>query len=245
MARFKIKIAGHTGEITSLFDSTRDYCKEYLTEDAPGFSYCVTREDIAFEQEFLRKEALEEGFKPRVFTDPFLERAAIQRAFGEYLLDKNVLLLHGSLIAARGEGYFFAAKSGTGKSTHARYWLEYLGEDACIVNDDKPFFTVGQGGITAHGAPWSGKHGLHKNIDLPLKGICLLERGQENAIHPAKPEDLLPILLNQGGCPLAEDRYPHYRALTQALVQKVSLWKLACTKDISAAALAFSAMGSV
>ena len=243
MAAFCMKIAGYTGLITALFDSTRDYCKDYLTEDAPDFSYAVTREDLAFEQAFLRKEAEEEGFKPRVFTDPFLERAAIQRAFGEFLLDKQVLLLHGSLIAARGEGYFFAAKSGTGKSTHARYWLELLGEDACIVNDDKPFFTVGSDGITAHGAPWCGKHGLHKNISLPLKGICLLERGTENSICPAQPEALLPILLSQGGCPLAEDRYSRYRALTEDLLTKVSVWKLSCIKDPSAAELAFSVMG--
>ena len=242
MAVFKMKIAGFVGEITSLFDSTRDYCKDYLTEDAADFAYAVTAGDLTFEQAFLDREAAEEGFKPRRFTDPFLERAAIQRAFGEFLFEKDVLLLHGSLIATDGEGYFFAAKSGTGKSTHTRFWQQLLGERAVIVNDDKPFFTVTSAGITAHGAPWSGKHGLHRNLSVPLKAICLLERGEENTICPAEEAELLPMLLNQGGKPLDESKEARYIALTKQLLQLTPLWHLRCRKEAAAAEVAFSAM---
>ena len=35
MANFCIKIAGHVAAVTSVFDSTRDYCKDYLTEEEP------------------------------------------------------------------------------------------------------------------------------------------------------------------------------------------------------------------
>ena len=94
-----MKIAGHTARITSLFESTPQYFKPYLTDDAPEFSVTVTRADIDFEQADLLEEAHRDGFKPRVFTDPFLERAAIQRAFAEYLFDHGILLFHGSAIA--------------------------------------------------------------------------------------------------------------------------------------------------
>ena len=57
MAEFLMKIAGQTAEVTSLFDSTRDYCRKYLTDGAPDFSVTVSREDLAFEQEALRQEA--------------------------------------------------------------------------------------------------------------------------------------------------------------------------------------------
>ena len=67
MAQFLIEIAGYTGRIDSLFESTRDYCRNYLTEKAPHFSVTVSREDLAFEQEALRQEALEEGIKIRKF----------------------------------------------------------------------------------------------------------------------------------------------------------------------------------
>ena len=91
MADFHLKIAGHTATVTSLFESTPQYLKAYLTEEEPEFSITVTRENIAFEQADLLEEAHRDGFKPRVFTDPFLERAAIQRAFAEFLFLHNQL----------------------------------------------------------------------------------------------------------------------------------------------------------
>ena len=119
-----MKIAGHTAKVTSLFESTPQYFKAYISADTPEFSVAVSREDIAFEQAELDREAVEEGFRFRVFTDPFLERAAIQRAFAEYLFDRDTLLLHGSAVALDGRGYLFTARSGTGKSTHTRTCAE-------------------------------------------------------------------------------------------------------------------------
>ena len=126
MAQFLMEIAGKTGQVHSLFESTRDYCRKYLAEGNPDFSVTVSREDLAFEQEALRQEALEEGIKVRVFTDPFLERAAIQRKFAEYLFDRDVLMTHGSTVAVEGKAYLFTARCGTGKSTHTR--LEFQGD---------------------------------------------------------------------------------------------------------------------
>ena len=90
MANFCIKIAGQVAAVTSVFDSTRDYCKDYLTEEEPAFAVAVTREDMELEQRLAYEEALEEGFRPRVFTDPFLDRAVIQRKIAEQLLE-NIL----------------------------------------------------------------------------------------------------------------------------------------------------------
>ena len=111
MAQFCIRIAGHTARVTSLFDSTRDYCGKYLTEDSPQCHITVTREDLAFEQESLRQEALEEGIRIRVFTDPFLERAAIQRKLAEFLFDRDILMTHGSTVAVDGKAYLFTANA--------------------------------------------------------------------------------------------------------------------------------------
>ena len=132
MAQFCIRIAGHTAQVTSLFDSTRDYCGKYLTEDSPQCHITVTREDLAFEQEALRQEALEEGIRIRVFTDPFLERAAIQRKLAEFLFDRDILMTHGSTVAVDGKAYLFTAKCGTGKSTHTRLWRQVFGQRAAL-----------------------------------------------------------------------------------------------------------------
>jgi serine kinase of HPr protein (carbohydrate metabolism regulator) len=57
----------------------------------------------------------------------------------------DTFLFHGSAIAVDGVGYLFTAKSGTGKSTHARLWRELLGARAVMVNDDKPLLRVTEG----------------------------------------------------------------------------------------------------
>ena len=167
MAVFTMKIAGHTAQVTSLFESTPHQFSRYLTDSQPEFSVTVTPEDLAFEQRELDAEALAEGFRRRAFTDPFLERAAIQRAFAEFLLRHSTLLLHGSTVAVDGNAYLFTAACGTGKSTHTRLWREVFGERAVMINDDKPFSQITQGGVIAHGSPWSGKHGLDTNIAVP------------------------------------------------------------------------------
>lgn len=242
MAQFLMKIAGYTGEVISLFDSTRDYCRHYLTEDQPDFTVTVTREDLAFEQEALRQEAVEEGMKIRVFTDPFLERAAIQRKYAEFLFKQNVLMTHGSTVAVDGKAYLFTAKCGTGKSTHTRLWRQVFGERARMVNDDKPFLKITEAGVFACGSPWSGKHGLDNNITVPLQGICILERGKENQIHRITPEEALPMLLHQSYCPLAPDKHDRFQEQVKLLAERTPLWQMRCNMDPAAAEISHKAM---
>ena len=241
MAVFTMKVAGAVAEVHSLFDSTRDYCKDYLTEESPEFTITVTRENLAFEQADLLAEAKAGGMKPRKFTDPFLERAAIQRAFADFLLERNTLLFHGSTVALDGAAYLFTAKCGTGKSTHTRLWREVF-EGARMVNDDKPFLELTKGGVIAHGSPWSGKHGLSENISVPLKGICILHRGPENKIRPISPEEAMEMLLAQGYCP--EESREKFKTLTNALANTVALWSMECTKDPEAAKVSHDAMSN-
>ena len=242
MAQFLMNIAGFTGRINSLFDSTKDYCRKYLTEEAAVFDVTVTREDLAFEQEALRQEALEEGIKVRVFTDPFLDRTAIQRKCAEFLFDRDVLMTHGSTVAVDGKAYLFTAKCGTGKSTHTRLWRQVFGDRAHMVNDDKPFLKRTEDGVLACGSPWSGKHGLDNNITVPLQGICILERGKENWIQRIPVDEALPMLLHQSYCPLEEAKQGRFESLVKELAEKTSLWRMYCNMDPSAAEISHKAM---
>lgn len=242
MAEFTIEIAGYRFAVRSIFESNREYCKRYLTEAMPQLQIATTAKDLAFEQEMLELEAVEEGMKIRKFTDPFLERAAIQRAVAEFLFDRDVLMLHGSTVAVDGKGYLFTAKCGTGKSTHTRLWCQAFGDRAVMVNDDKPFLKLTDAGVWVCGSPWSGKHGLDTNITVPLVGICILERGKENRISPCPLEETMPMLLHQGYCPLDAEKRPAYEAMVRTVAQTVPLWKMACNKEIEAALTAYSAM---
>ena len=243
MAEFNLKIAGHVGKVHSRFDSTKDYCRNYLTDETPEFEVTVTPEDLAFEQAELLAEARAEGMKPRKFTDPFLDRAAIQRKFADYLFGHNILLCHGSTVAVDGKAYLFTAKCGTGKSTHTRLWREVFGDRARMVNDDKPFLILTENGVLACGAPWSGKHGLDTNITVPLAGICILERGPENIIRPIPAKEAVFMLLQQSNRPQDPRRMPKYLELLDKLSQQVTFYRLACNMSPEAALVAYEAMG--
>ncbi len=242
MAEFTIEIAGQAVGVRSLFASTKDYCARYWTSREPEFFVEVHPEDLEQEQQRLRQEAIEEGFRFRTFPDPFLDRAVIQRKIAEVLFVRDILLFHGSAIAVDGRGYLFTAKSGTGKSTHTRLWRQVLGDRAVMVNDDKPFLRFTEGGVLVCGAPWSGKHGLDANVTVPLGGICILERGQENRIWPIGPEEARPMLEHQSCPPSQEEKLGRFRELVDELAKRVPLWRMECTKEPEAAVVAFEAM---
>ena len=239
MAEFVISIAGFAVGITSLFDSTRDYCRSFLTESDAEFHIAVTAADLTAEQIWLDEEADREGLRHRKFGDPFLERNFLQRRVARLLLPKGVLLVHGSAVALDGRGYLFTAGCGTGKSTHARLWRETLG--AVAVNDDKPFLRLTPEGVLLCGSPWQGKHGIGQNITVPLAGICLLRRGQHNTIRPITQQEAAPLLLSQLCLPEETDTLP---PIACRLLESTALWQLECTISPEAARVAHDAMGA-
>ena len=242
MESFVMEIAGLVVGVEPLFQSTKEYCRAYLTDKAPEYFVQVKQENLLFEQEMLDREAVEEGLKLRKFSEPFLERAAIQRRVAEWLLERNTLMLHGSTVCVDGKAYLFTAPCGTGKSTHTRLWRELFGARAVMVNDDKPFLQLAENGVLAYGSPWSGKHGLATNICVPLKGICLLHRGKENTIEPVRADQLVDFLLHQAHQPVNPILMEKTRTLVDEIVQRVPLWEMYCNKDLEAAEIAYNAM---
>ncbi len=242
MDAFTIQIAGLVAQVQPLFASTQEYCRPYLTDLDPEVFIDVTEEDLAISQVMLENEALEEGIRVRKFPNPFLERYSIMRKFSRELLNRDTILLHGSTVGVDGYAYLFTAPCRTGKSTHTRFWREVFGSRAVMVNDDKPFLKITSSGVFACGSPWSGKHGLDTNICLPLKGICILQRGAVNQISLANPEDCMAELKHQ--CFVSEDAADRGKAyaLVECLAQQVPLWQMTCTKDPEAAMVSYLAM---
>ena len=242
MELFAIEIAGLLVSLKTMFMSTKEYFRPYLTEKEPVFFVEVLPEDLVYEQEMLDLEAEEEGLKRRKFTDPFLERTAIQRKVADRLIQDGTLMLHGSTVAVDGKAYLFTAPCGTGKSTHTRLWREVFGDRAIMVNDDKPFLKVTDRGVLAYGSPWSGKHGLATNICVPLQGICLLHRGTENRIWPISPEAIRGELRHQLHAPAAAVLQERSYAILEKLLEVTPTWEMDCTKDPEAAEVAYCAM---
>lgn len=240
MYSFTMLVVGLAVWVEPLFGSTREYCREYLTEQVPEYTIFVTREDLVREQDLLDLEAREEGLKRRKFAEPFLERAVIQRRIAERLVDRNTLLMHGSTVAVDGNAYLFTAACGTGKSTHTRLWREVFGNRAVMVNDDKPFLRLTDDRVLAYGSPWSGKHGLATNVCVPLRGICVLRRGSENRIRRVETSEVIGMLRHQ--CLIPEGKERAVLELVDRLAQRVPLWEMECTKEPEAARVAYAAM---
>ena len=242
MDSFTMEVAGVVVSVQPLFQSTKEYCRSFLSNKEPEFFVQVTTEDLSVEQEWLEQEAIEEGLKIRRFQDPFLERATIQRRVADHLVDKNTVMLHGSTVSVDGRAYLFAAPCGTGKSTHTRLWRDLFGQRAVMVNDDKPFLRLTDTGVLAYGSPWSGKHGLGSNICVPLQGICSLHRGTENSIHRVQPQYLTDMLHRLVHVPkdvfLAQKTF----GLIERLAELVPLWSMQCNKELDAARVSYSAM---
>ena len=244
MDAFNIEIAGVVFEIMPLFQSTKEYFRQYLTDRTAEYPVRLTHDDLVYEQYLLDCEAVEEGLKKRKFSEPFLERSVFQRRIADLLVPHNVLMLHGSTVAVDGAAYLFSAPCGTGKSTHTRSWMTLFGDRAVMVNDDKPFLRITSSGVMAYGSPWNGKHGASSNVCVPLKGICLLHRGNENTIHRVATSVLRDHLLHQLHLP--DDPILRHKVLdlADALFREVPLWEMYCNKELDAANVSYSAMSA-
>ena len=242
MFNFIVKIAGQSVGVTANFESTKNFCRDYLCDGEPDFSVAISMEDIAFEREKSAREDALEGLPIRNHSDAYLETLAVQRKITERLFDHDILLFHGSVIAVDGVGYLFTAKSGTGKSTHTRLWRQVFGIRAVMVNDDKPFLRIGEDGIMACGTPWMGKHGLGANIAVPLKAICILHRGVENRIERIPAKDAVLMLLQQSSRPQQPKNMPKYLELVDKLAAGTAFYNLWCNMTPEAAEVAYERM---
>ena len=242
MDQFTMRIAGQVVHVNALYPSTRDYCNEYLWEGVPDFSVEITPQDIDLECKISAQERAIEGLPPYNFQAFQLERTALQRKLAEKLFAYDTLVFHGSVIAVDGEGYLFTAKSGTGKSTHTRLWREMFGDRAVMVNDDKPFLRVSSDGVSAYGSPWNGKHGLGNNMEVPLKAICILERGEKNEIQKISAKEAVVMLLQQSNRPKQPQLMLKYMELLEGIAGKTAFYRLKCNTDPEAAQVSFRAM---
>jgi len=239
MVEVRIEIADKRIRIETENRRLEDQCEKYLTEKPAEITVRTTVEDIARMRESARREDAIEGKAPQEYSDGYLETLAVYRKICEAMVEYDTILMHGSVVAVEGEAYLFTAKSGTGKSTHTRYWREVFGERAIMVNDDKPLLKIEKDRVLACGTPWDGKHRLSTNICVPLKAICILERGEENEIHPISPQEALPTVFQQTYRP---KNVLKYMELIDRLSQRVSFYRLHCNQTPEAVQIAWQGM---
>ena len=127
---FCVQIAEVLVAIENRYAFSERLCADYIVNVAPdecSFSVSATPEEIAAENS-------DEG----TFSPAYCESLALYRKICTRMLDYDAFLLHAAVVSYGGRGFAFAAKSGTGKSTHVAQWMRALGDDVMVVNGDKP-----------------------------------------------------------------------------------------------------------
>ena len=238
---FKIKLAGVTVAIHSLYDEIYTMCRDYLTDGDEAFTVTVRPEDIAFEREKSIREAQVERRPAMVFPEPYLETLAVYRQIAVNILAFDTCLMHGSAVAVGDEAFLFTAPSGVGKTTHTRLWLEHI-PGAFVVNGDKPLIRAEESGATVFGTPWAGKEGMQTNASAPLSAICILQRGEQNRIEPLSFLEAYPFVLGQIYKPTDRDDVVKTMTLVKRLSQTVRFYRLFCNREPQAALVAYEGM---
>ena len=100
-------------------------------------------------------------------------------AYSQAILYNDSLAIHASAVFREGRSYLFMGKSGTGKSTHARLWMEHI-PGTGLLNDDNPTVRVMSGKAYAFGTPWSGKTPCYRPWFFPVGGMVRLVLAPEN-----------------------------------------------------------------
>ena len=94
----------------------------------------------------------------------------------------DTLEMHASVILNNGKAFLFLGKSGTGKSTHSRLWLNHI-PGSELMNDDNPVVRVmDDGSVIAYGSPWSGKTPCYRNVSAPVGAFVRIRQDKGNRI---------------------------------------------------------------
>lgn len=160
-------------------------CKDYKCDE-------VESADIIIRTELYRREK----FDPTISAEIVAE---VESGYQFYLqlINYDGFYLHSSAVVKDGKAYLFSGPCGVGKSTHTRLWQECFGEEAYVINDDKPALRRIDGKWYVYGTPWCGKDGINRNEKALLAGVCFLKQGKENKIRHLSPLEAMQRVLPQ------------------------------------------------
>lgn len=182
------------------------------------------------------------------YSDVTLQTLAVYRRIADEGPRLGRFLMHAAVIEYDGKAYAFAAPSGTGKTTHLRLWKATFGDDATVLNGDKPLIRMlpaqngGHVEFAAYGTPWCGKEGWNANSSAPLGGICLLERGDADECRKIKGAEALEQVMKQTHMPKDPSAAVATLSFLDALLREVPMYRLKCTMEKAAVRASFEAM---
>lgn len=155
----------------------------------------------------------------------------------------GTLEMHASVTVNDGRAYLFMAKSGTGKSTHSRMWMENI-PGSYLLNDDNPVVRAyDDGRILAYGTPWSGKTPCYRNEVVPVGAFVKIRRSTENKLtRRGVIEAYADILSSSSGFKADHRMGDCLHSTIEKIVLKRPCYVMDCRPDADAARVCFSGL---
>lgn len=155
---------------------------------------------------------------------------------------KSALMVHSSVVVKDSKVYMFLGKSGTGKSTHSRLWLQNI-DGTFLLNDDNPIVRLVDGKVYIYGSPWSGKTKCYINKSFEVGGIVRIVQKPFNRITKLNVLEAYASLISS--CSILRQVPEVNRNITDTVSSVVGLTRcyvLECLPDVDAAKVSYSAV---
>ena len=206
-------------------------CQDYRCDEAVGAEF-------ELRTELYRREKYDSRISNE--TVAYMESAY---QFYLQLIDYSGFYLHSSAVVKDGKAYLFSGPCGMGKSTHTRLWQKNFGEEAYVINDDKPALRRIDGKWYAYGTPWCGKDGINKNEKAPLAGVCFLKQAKENKIRRLSTFEAMQKILGQTIRKFDQaEKLDKLLASLNCFLAEIPVYELENVPEVSAAQLSFETM---
>ena len=234
---FQIETAGLVIRIDNRYEDVRELCRGYITSDDRKPDICVSVDEEELQRDILK-------FPGYPIDVGYVECIALYWKIGNALPAFDGFAMQSSVVEVDGKAYAFAADGRIGKSAYTKYWMDVLGDRIQVINGDKPIYRFKGNKLMAYGTPWCGREGWKTRVYAPLKALCLLEQGRENAVYTIDAYDVLGEMANHFHIP--EDGQvdlPKLVELVDRMLERVPVYRLKCRNDRSAARKAITYFG--
>lgn len=206
-------------------------CQDYKCDEVEGA-------DVSIRTALYRRGKYSQNFGDENIA--YMESAY---QFYLQLIHYDGFYLHSSAVVREGRVYLFSGPCRVGKSTHTRLWQKAFGEEAYVINDDKPALRRMGDTWYAYGTPWCGKDGINKNEKAPLAGVCFLKQGKENKIRRLSALEAMQKILGQTIYKFDESgKLDKLLKSLESFLAEIPVFELENIPEVSAAELSYETM---
>lgn len=244
MDSVRVKYAEVTFGVSGLGIGGGEMFERYCTNEPLKEKIEITEEDLT--RAYITMNDYKYRAHPKWYVqESDLVFAAVHDRMCPLLLRYDALVFHGASVAVDDRGYLYLAYHNTGKSTHVRYWEEYLGDRAVLVDDDKPIVKIMDGCVYVYGTSWSPNCRAGMVGGVPLRGIVDLQRGMKNEIDSADRQTAFEVLMSHCYRGRNSQELMRVMSLCNRIVERIPFAVMKCTNDVSAATVAYEYLKNV